>query len=130
LPVDKKAKRPQGLKNGYFCNFFVKKIKKSLTSCRRENTKKYIDELLCLFKKVLMLDAGENPQALSSLNCLLKNRSELNSLKKNCGDLIRFIQGCPDNVGQDDMPVIREAAEKIDKLCDEVSIDSKLLEQL
>jgi DNA-binding winged helix-turn-helix (wHTH) protein len=96
-----------------------------------DNTKKYLDEILSLFKKGLMLDSNKNYQTLSSLNCLLRNTRELKDFKAKCEKIIQFTKDNPNIVSPNDKAVIRETAVKINKLYDEVlPKEPKLPEQV
>ena len=89
----------------------------------------HIEEALNLFIKLLMLDTG-NSQMLTSLNCLLGNRTELINAKNNYEYLIGCINESSFVVDFDKATILRESAAKIDSLCNEVSLESNLLEQI
>lgn len=92
-----------------------------------ENDKRYIKEALALSAKLLMLD-HDNPKG--QLNHLLANRREFNDTIKNCGKIIACIKENPAAADSDDMAVLRKAAEQIDALCGEISVNSDLRSEI
>jgi tetratricopeptide (TPR) repeat protein len=97
-----------------------------IAGCAEEQC--YLDEAFVLLKKALMLDAEQHQ--LMSLDCLLRNRYELNNLKNGCGNIISYINKHRDVLAPSILAEIKTIALKIDALCDELSIESNLHKQI